>query len=257
MSEKSSEMELHQPAQLAQQSEQPPTLNVAAVLQAAVAGGVSADNVAVVEKLIALQERMEERAGQKAFARAFNALQAEMPAVQAVKPVPDRDGNIKYHFAPFEHIMEQVRPFLLKHGFTLSFSMTADEGRITQSCKLTHVDGHSQSNSSSVRIGKGPPGASETQADGAASTYAKRFALCDALNIVIEKDGDGVPHDAKVIGAPIGEDKIQYLRESLAEAGGTEAGLLSLAGATRFEEIGEAVYPVLVRALEARKRNKK
>lgn len=243
--------------QIVERKDQAPALDVAAVLKAAVQGGVTAENVAVVKELVALQERMQAKEAEKAFARAFNALQAEMPAVQAVKPVKNNDGSLRYRFAPYEDIMEQVRPFLLKHGFTLSFSMTAADGRITQSCRLTHIDGHSQTNSSSVRIGKGPPGSSETQGDGAASTYAKRFALCDCLNIVIEKDSDGTPTDARDLGAPIGQDKIQYLRESLAEAGGSEEGLLKLAGVAKFEDIGEAVYPVLVRALEARKRNKK
>lgn len=244
-------------APLAAPTQQLTPPSVPEILAAAVKGGVTAENVMVVKELVALQERMQAKESEKAFARAFNALQAGLPPIQAVKPVPDRDGHTKYHFAPFEHIMEQVKPFLLKHGFALSFSMTADDGRITQTCTLTHVEGHSKSNSSSVRIGKGPPGATETQADGAASTYAKRFALCDALNIVIERDNDGAPTDAKVIGAPIDRDKIQYLKEQLAEAGGTEEGLLKLAGAASFEEIGEAVYPVLVRALEARKRSKK
>lgn len=239
--------------QLAERKSAPDALNVAAVLQAAVQGGVTAENVAVVKELVALQERMEAREAEKAFARAFNALQAEMPPVQAVKPVPDRDGNIKYHFAPYEHIMEQVRPFLLKHGFAVSFSMTADEGRITQTCKLSHVEGYSQSNSSSVRIGKGPPGSSETQGDGAASTYAKRFAFCDALNIVIEKDNDGTPTDARNIGAPIAADKVVYLRELVRETKSDEAKFLAFARVSKYEEIGTSDYPRLVQALEKKR----
>lgn len=242
-----------QGAQLAHSPSAAPALDVASVLQAAVQGGVTAENVAVVKELVALQERMQAKEAEKAFARAKHAMQAEMPPIQAVKPVPDRDGNIKYHFAPFEHIMEQVRPFLLKHGFSLSFSMEATDGRITQTCKLTHVDGHSQSNSSSVRIGKGPPGASETQADGAASTYAKRFALCDALNIVIERDSDGNHTDAKVIGAPIAPDKVVYLRELVKETKSDEAKFLAFAGVKRFEDIGEADYPRVVAALERKR----
>jgi hypothetical protein len=234
-----------------------PAINVAQVLEAAVRGGVNAENVAVVKELVGLQERMEAREAEKAFARAFNALQSEMPAIQAQRPVKNNDGSLRYKFAPYEDIMEQVRPLLLKHGFTVSFSLSFSEGRVTQKCTLTHLDGHSRSNEYSVRIGKGPPGSSESQADGAAGTYAKRHALCDALNIVIEKDSDGIPSDARDIGAPISKDKIQYLREQLAEAGGTEDGLLKLAGVTKMEEIGEAVYPVLVRALELRKKSKK
>lgn len=249
-------------AQLAAPSDQPAPLNVAAVLEAAVKGGVTGENVSVVKELVALQERMEARAAEKAFARAFNALQAEMPSVIAKKPVmnsAEKGGGVRYVFAPFEDIMEQVRPFLLKHGFTVSFSMQANDGRVTIACTLMHVDGHSKTNASSVRIGKGPPGSTETQADGAASTYAKRFALCDALNIVIEKDNDGTPEDAKNLGAPIDRDRVTVLKEQIAELGGDacQSMVLQLAGVQKLEDIGEAQYPVIIRALEMRRAKKK
>lgn len=248
------QLSTEQPAELAAPSGPAPVLNVAEILQAAVQGGVTGDKVAVVKELVALQERMEQRAAEKAFARAFNALQADMPSVQAASVVKNNDGSERYKFAEYADIMGHVRPFLLKHGFTVAFSMKVDEGRVTQICALTHVDGHSKSNEFSVRIGKGPPGSSESQADGAAGTYAKRHALCSALNIVIEKDTDGVATDAREIGAPIPPDKVQYLREQCRELGGNaEAQLLNVAGVAKLEQIGEAIYPVLIRMIDGRR----
>lgn len=233
-------------------------ISVAQILQAAVSGGVNAENVAVVKELVALQERMDAREAEKAFARAFNALQMEMPPIMAMKPVLNRDKTLRYKFAPYEDIHEQVKPLLLKHGFTVSFTMSIAEGRVTQTCTLMHVDGHSRANSSTVRIGSGPPGSTETQADGAASTYAKRFAFCDALNIVIEKDNDGIPDDAKNLGAPIGPDKITVLREQIADLGGDPCltMVLKLAGVDRIEQVADAQYPVIMRALEMRRAKK-
>ena len=230
--------------------------SVGTMLQSAIASGVTAENVAVLEKLMDLYERTQAKEAEKEFARAFVALQADMPAIIASRAVPNNDGSVRYMFAPYEQIMEQVRPLLLKHGFTVSFSMSFSEGRVTQACTLQHTGGHARTNQFTARIGRGPPGSTETQGDGAASTYAKRFALCDCLNIVVERDNDGRP-DARAEGGPISADQVQYLREQLHEAGGTEAGLAGLAGVATLEEVGTLVYPVLVRALEARKRAKK
>ena len=231
-----------------------PAVSVGQMLQATIERGVTAENVAVLERMMDLYERTQAKDAEKAFARAFNALQSEMPVIQALREVPDKHGNLKYTFAPYEDIMAQVRPLLLKHGFTVSFSLSFLEGRVTQKCTLMHVDGHSRSNEFSVRIGSGPPGCSESQADGAAGTYAKRHALCNALNIVVDRDTDGVPTDAREIGAPITPDKVQYLREQCRELGGnTEASLLKIAGVEKFEQIGTSVYPVLVRMLQGRR----
>lgn len=221
--------------------------SVGQMLQAAIDKGVTAENVAVLEKMMDLYERTQAKEAEKEFARAFNALQSEMPEIKAVKPVPDKHGNTKYFFAPYEEIMGQVRPFLLKHGFTVSFSMSYNDGRVMQECTLQHIGGHVRKNQFAVRIGSGPPGASEAQADGAAGTYAKRHALCNALNIVIDHDTDGF--DAKKDGAPITADQALYLRELIKETKSDEALFLKFAGAPSFEEIGSARYDDCARAL--------
>ena len=213
-------------------------------------------NVEAMEKLTDLYLKLKASAAEQEFATAFNALQADLPPIQASKPVPNNDGSIRYKFAPYESIMEQVRPLILKHGFTISFSSDVAEGRIVMHCTLQHIAGHKKTNSFAARVSK-PPGASEAQGDGATSTYAKRFALCDALNITIEKDNDGIHPDARALGEPIGKDKIQYLKEQIAETGGNEAAFFALAGVTKYEDITSGSYPVLVNALELKKKNRK
>jgi hypothetical protein len=219
-------------------------------------GTLTDTDVTALERLSDLYIKLQANDAEKQFAAAFNALQAELNKTKIVasKPVPNNDGTIRYKYAPYEEIRKQLDPFTQRYGFTITFSSEFKDGRIIQTCTLQHVAGHKRSNSFGARIGKGPPGSSDAQGDGAASTYAKRFALCDCFGIVIERDSDGAPTDARELGAPIGRDKVQYLREQLKEAGGSEEGLLKLAGVPTLEDVGEAVYPVLCRALEARKR---
>lgn len=230
----------------------------AQMINAVIEKGITAESVGVMERLIAMKERLDDKQAEKDFAKAFVALQAEMPSINPSKDVPNNDGSVRYSFAPFEKIMAAVRPLLLKHGFTVTFSCTYAESRIIQSCTLQHTEGHSRTNSFAVRIGKGPPGSSEAQGDGAASTYAKRFALCNALNIVIEQDTDGAPGvDARNEGELITSDKVQYLREQVKEIGYNEASFLRLAGVETYEQIREGSYPVLTRAIEMKKAAKK
>jgi hypothetical protein len=221
--------------------------SVGQMMQDFIARGVTADNVAAFERLVALKERLDDKQAEREFALAFISLQKEMPEVHATKSVPDKQGNVKFRFAPYEEIMSAVKPMLEKHGFTVTFSMDFKEGRVIQTCTLMHVGGHSRSNQFMARIGSGPPGASECQADGAASTYAKRFALCNALNITVESDTDG--QDARNEGAPITFDQVAYLKELVRDTKSDEAAFLRFAGASKYEEIGSARYDSLVAAL--------
>jgi hypothetical protein len=225
------------------------------ILRSAVEKGVTTENVAVIERLTDLYERLQAKDAEKRFAAAFVLLQSDMPNIQATKSVPDKYGNLKYRFAPYEEIMAQVKPLLQRHGFTVTFSTDFDDKRVIQSCTLQHIDGHSRTNKFAARIGNGPPGSSEAQGDGAASTYAKRFALCNALNIITgEADTDGRREDARAEGGAISEDKVAYLKEQVRETHSDEAKFLQFAGVKTYGEITEAIYPILVKSLAGKAR---
>ena len=165
--------------------------SVGSMLQKFIESGITTDNVAAFEKLCEIKERMENKEAERDFNAAFSKLQSQLPQVMATKPVPNKDGTLRYKFAPYEEIMLLVQPHLTANGFSVSFNTRpVENGRLPVICTLRHISGHSQSNEFSVRIGGGPPGSTETQADGAAKTYAKRGALCDCLNIIVDHDDD-------------------------------------------------------------------
>lgn len=215
--------------------------SVGMMLQAVIEKGVTSENVAAIEKLVGLYERMQDRDAEKAFAVAFNALQSEMPRIQATKPVPGNDGTIRYKFAPFEEIMAQVAPLLQRHGFTVCFSNRYEDNRIVETCILQHIGGHKRSNDFAVRIGSGPPKSSESQADGAAATYAKRFALTNALNIVVS----GLDNDARLEGAYVSKDVAEELERRVKMINGDIPAFLKWAGAKSFAAIPETSYEKL------------
>lgn len=217
-----------------------PVPTVPQMLFAVLQKDVTADNVAAVEALAKLYERMEDRDAEKAFARAFVSLQAEMPKVKATKAIPSNDGSVRSRFAPYEEIMEQVGPLLSKHGFTVSFTTDFDGNRIVKTCELQHDGGHKRLFKFAARIGSGPPKASEAQADGAASTFAKRYALCEALNIVVDLDTD-----ARAEGGTITKEQADELAHRVQMTDSNKDAFLKYAGAKTYGEISAAKYGIL------------
>jgi len=229
-------------------AKQSPT--VGDMLHAVIERGVTGENVAAVAELAKLWKQTQEWDAEKRFVEAFVALQADVPKVQATKAVPNNDGTVRYKFAPFEDLMEQVQPMLQRHGFTVSFSSRVDAGRIISTCILQHVGGHKRLNEFAVRIGSGPPKATEAQADGAAATYAKRFALTEALNIVVGHLDD----DARNEGSTITPEQAAALAKRVVATGSNAEAFLKYAGAADYESIAAVKYPLLDELLKKKER---
>ena len=225
---------------------------IAAMLQAIIDKGITAETAATMEKLTDLYIRVEGENARKAFAAAKAALQAELPRVAAQRAIPNRDGTVRSTFAAYEDIMEAVGPMLTKHGFSVSFTVRVEPGpkvdRLCAVCKLQHVGGHAEENEFSVRV-SAPPGASEAQGDGATRTYARRGALCDALNIVVSHDTD-----ARAEGGLISPDKAAELEHRILAIKANRAAFLKIAGADDFASIRAGSLGVLERSLAERER---
>ena len=223
-----------------------------ALMQQVIAAGITPESVGVMERLVALDREMKRDAAAVEFAGAFSRLQNALKGFKPTKSVPDKNGGVRYSYVPYEQIMREVQPLAEREGLSISFSTDFADGRIVQTCTLTHVSGHSKDYKSFVRAGAGPYGASETQADGAAMTYAKRYALCNALNITVERDSDGL--DARNEGKAITFEQAETLRELAKEVGADIPAFLKFAGASKFEEIGSARFDALFAALQKKAR---
>lgn len=212
-------------------------LTVPQMLQTVIQGGVTAENAAAFEKLIELHWKMQERDAEKQFNQAFVALQKDMPTIVASSVIPNRG---KYE--RFEDVMLKIGPLLSNHGFSVSFSNDCKDNRITETCVLRHIGGHSQSNSFSVRVGKAD---SETQADCKAATTAKRNALLNCLNIVIRQDCLQDEDDPRNEGSVITLEQADELERRVAETNSDKAAFLKLAGAPMFRQILSGKYTML------------
>lgn len=215
---------------------QPPPPSTLSLIEGVLKTGLTADSVGVVERLVALKEREDKANAEREFARAFALLQTETPKIQAQKIVPgNTEGSVRYKFAPYEDIIRAVRPLLSKYGFAITYDQDIDDKRVIVTCTLMHTGGHSRSNKFACRIGSGPPKASEAQGDGAATTFAKRYALCAALGITIESDDTDGRNEGD--GSTITREQAADLRLRCEETNTDMAKFCAWLGVQSFDDI--------------------
>lgn len=217
------------------------TPDLAHILQAVVEKGVTTENVAAVEKICSLYERMEGVKSERAFSSAFVQLQKETRKIKAMTSVTV-DGVVRYKFANKDQIMDEVQPLLDKFGFAVSKSQKADEKRVTMFITVIHLGGHKVTTEYSNRISK-IPGCNDWQNDAGASEAAERNAICDAFNIRIDKSITA--GDARNEGANITPDQAKSLRERVHATGSDEQRFLKFAQAPTFEEIKTSMFSTL------------
>lgn len=224
------------------------------MLQAIIEKGVTSENVGALEKIVGLYERMQDRSAEQDFARAFVALQAETSVIHATKAIPMKAGGVKYSYAEYQEIMAQLTPLLKKHGFTLTFSQRSDGQRITILGTVQHINGHSQQSEFTVRIGRGPLDTDQWQADGAASTGAKRYLVISIFNLVTSGQMD---EDARAEGATVTAEQAKSLRDRVNNTQTDSSRFLKLAGGvTEFEKIPAVMFTILDDFLAKRERLK-
>ncbi len=229
-----------------------PEPSTAGLIEAVIKSGINSESVSVVERLVALKEREQKTVAEREFSSDFAKMQADMPPIEACKVVANRDGTPRYKYAPLQDIMAQARGVLTANGFAITFDTEQkDEKRIEVTCTLIHRGGHSRSTRFPCRVGSGPGGCSEAQADGAATTYAKRFALCAALNIVIEQDTDGADPNETITPA-----QAESLRQRCLDCGADLARFVKFLKVEKFDDIRAKDFGKADAALRIKEVNK-
>lgn len=145
-----------------------------ALIQLGIQSGM---DVGAMERLYALAERHEENEGRRAFGVAIASFQSDMPAIEKTRKAD------RFKYAGFDDIMLIAKPIASKHGICIGFDSDHGEGVIRVTCRL-RVGSYHEDKSLTVPVST-KLAVSNTQQYGAALSYAKRYCLCAALNIVV------------------------------------------------------------------------
>jgi hypothetical protein len=120
---------------------------------------------------------------------ALNELAAALVAAQAeFSAVPKTADNpfFKSKYADLATVVSHTQPILAKHGLAVSQFPTQINGEPALITYLLHASGQVLSDTMKLCAAKNDP-----QGQGAAITYARRFAYMSVLGLVADVDDDG------------------------------------------------------------------
>lgn len=224
--------------------------NPMALMQIAIERGTDPDQL---EKLMGLQERWERNQAAKAFGQAMADFQSQCPAITKTRGVNLTGGKRNdYLYASLDDIMRKIQPVLSSVGLSVSFSAAMTEGgQLSAVCRVrcgTHVEETSITLPvpSQMRV-------NDTQKMGAAMSYAKRYALTAALNIVVtdeDTDAGGMMETITEAQRIQLDDMLSGLSEERRPRFLAVYGVDSLANlpASRYAEARSALDRALVKA---------
>lgn len=142
-------------------------------------------SVADLGPLMDLIERDQANKARSAFMEAVSRFQAKCPTIKKSRKAD------RYSYAPLDEILRTIRPLLDECGLAVRFSTTTSEHMITAVCHVSHRDGHVEESEFSAPVDENMK-VNSTQKMGSANSYAKRYALMNALNLVAsDEDDDG------------------------------------------------------------------
>jgi hypothetical protein len=157
-----------------------------------------------LRELLSIQHTWEQEEARKAYERAMVALKRELPTVIMRDKTVDftnKAGNRTYYtHASLAAAMDAVTEPLTRHGISLSWKPSTARGNVQVTCRVTHVEGHTEETSISAPVdtsgNKGP-------AQGVASTITllQRYTALSLLGIATA-DMDDPPQSAADPDAP-------------------------------------------------------
>lgn len=210
-------------------------------------------DVAKLERLLAIQERLLADQRRTSYMAALARLQERLPQIAKSGRIMDRDGaTVRNRYAKIEDIDTVVRPLCAAEGFSFSYDSKAGPGGAEYACAMHHRDGHTEVKT--ITLQSDTSGSKNAvQAMGSTVSYARRYLLGMHLNLITRDEDD----DGAGGGGAVTAEQAAELRAALAEAGGSEDRFLRWAGAATFEEIPAARYQPAVKFLEEKMRKAK
>ncbi len=176
-----------------------------------------------MERLIAMQERVQDREAETAYYAALAEMQPNLPVIDERGGIKDRNGNIQSTYALWEDVNEALRPVLAEHGFSLTFKVERGESEIRVTGILAHRSGHKEQ--TTLSLPSDTSGSKNAvQAVGSSASYGKRYTAYALLNITTTgEDDDGNRAGAK---HPISVKEYDDLLRSMSEKDVDEAAFV-------------------------------
>ena len=221
-----------------------PRSQLAAVIQMVERVAMNPDaDMAKLEKMLDMQERILDREARMAFDAALAQMQTELPAVEKLA----EGHNSKY--AKFEHVLSAIKPSLQKHGFSITHRVKVEGGAVLVTAILGHKAGHREETTLAL-----PPDTSGSksavQAIGSSTEYGRRYTMNTLLGIATkdaDKDG-GKPVES------ITTNQVANLVALAQEVGADMPRFLKFLKVESLADLRSDYYDRAVKALEEKRK---
>lgn len=215
-------------------------------------------DVEVLERLVALQERVTERNARAAFFEALAKFREACPPIRRTRENSQfkvsRDGVQRpSKYAPLDEIDRIARPVASACGLTWTWDTRVEGDLMHVICRVLHVLGHSESSTVTMPHGSNA-GSSPQQKYGSTQTYGMRYSLVAALGLTTaddDHDGNGESGNG---GEPITPSQAGDLRALMREVKADEGKFLRWLKVQSVDEVPAARYREAVAALEQKRR---
>lgn len=196
-------------------------------------------DVAKMQQLMELKREWDKDRAAEAYAAAISEFQRKCPQIhKGRKP----QSGPSYSYASYDDVMAVAGPILAECGIAVTFSQEQAEKSLRVTCRLrvgTHAEDHT------FVVPVPDMRVNETQKFGAALSYAKRYALQGALNIVVTDEDTDASNLA--VNAITDEQAIQ-LEEWIESTGADRAKFLAF---LKVEKLADLPASRFANAMEA------
>lgn len=230
----------------------PVASDVTALVEMAINKGV---DVTLLERLVALKERVDERDARAAFIAALAAFQSECPPIIKTREntqfkVTRAGAPRNARYAPLEEIDRIARPVAAKHGLVWTWDTRVEAELMHITCRVLHAMGHSENATVSMPY-ESKAGSSPQQKYGSTQTYGMRYSLTAALGITTaDEDVDGVPNAGEV--ELITPEQARNLDDMIESVGANKANFLKWMKVESVDKIPADKFKSAVEALNAK-----
>ena len=166
--------------------------------------------VETMERLLAMRRELKAEWAKSQFDKAMAAFQEECPIIEKTSRVSFNTTH--YSYASLDEIVRQVKGLLAKNGFSYTFDTEKTNNAITTYCKVKHKDGHMEVSKFEIAIDVNAK-MNISQRDGAANSYGKRYAFCNAFGILTGDEDTDANTQTKDVSSSATEPKKAYVDE--------------------------------------------
>lgn len=215
------------------------------LMQIAVSRGATPDEM---KALMDMRRELQAEFSMRKFRESKAAFLSSIPMIKKKKMVffKTSAGTTSYNYAPLEDIVETIKPFLERFGFSYSWAEKVEhlppivinnkpipQAMVSVKCILSHMDGHSEECHMQGMLdssgGKNP-----IQMLASSSTYLRRYTLTGVTGIATA--------DADIDGRIFSDINASATLDSILSEGEEEANNLSdlIVAASTLEELNQA-----------------